>query len=139
MPAQQLRYHEVLVDRERYAAGREVAVGSGGAEAELIGPRYGGRVPLPATCEDPVVLHAEPRPVTVEFHDAPPRAVVSCLDCPGIDPHSNYVLSNLPPMVMQAWATEVTFWVRAEGYRALRKVFVVHPGRNDVSLAMTRR
>jgi len=138
MPAPQLRYHEFQIGSEHHPASGELEVVAG-AEVELVGPRYGGRIEVPGTCAQPVVLHAKPKPATVEFHDAPPRAVVSCIDCPGIDPHANFVVSNLPPMVMRAWATEVTFWVRAEGYEARREAFLLHPGRNDVSLEMVRR
>ena len=136
---QQLRYHAIQAGAERQTASREVAVRAEAGEVELVGPRYSGRVELPAVCELPIVLFANPKPATVEFRGAPPRAAVSCIDCPGIDPHANFVVSSLPPMVVQAWTIEVTFWVRAEGYEALREVFRLHPGRNEVSLRMIPR
>lgn len=139
MPFSLLRHHTVLVGQESREAARSVEVPRVGVEVLLLGPRYSGSSKLPNQCDEPVVLKARPKPAHVKLVDAPPDAVVSCIDCPGIDPHANYLASDLPPMVMKGWAMEVTLWVRASGYEARREVSVLHPGHNDVHMPLTRR
>ncbi len=139
MPVSLLRHHVVVVGRERREAARTVEVARWDGEALLVGPRYTGASTLPNRCEDPVVLQARPKPARVELTHMPPNAVVSCIDCPGIDPHANFLVSNLPPMVMTAWAMEVTFWVRAHGYESRHEVIVLHPGQNSVHVPLVRR
>lgn len=85
------------------------------------------------------MLKARPKPAHVKLTDMPPGTVVSCLDCPGIDSHANFLVSNLPPMVIERWAMEVTLWVRAAGYESRRARIVLHPGQNDVRVALDRR
>lgn len=139
MPASLLRHHTIQVGRERRTAARSVEVPRAGEAALLVGPRYSGASSLPDHCDEPIVLSARPKPARVEWVDMPPGTVVSCVDCAGIDPHANFLLSNLPPMVMKGWAMEVTFHVRARGYEARREVIVLHPGQNVVRISMTQR
>ena len=139
MPISLLRHHSILVGAERREAARSVEIPRLDVEALLVGPRYTGASKLPDRCDAPVVLKAKPKPARVKLTEAPPNTVVSCVDCPGIDPHANFLVSNLPPMVMKGWAMEVTFWVRASGYESRREVAVLHPGQNDVRVPLNPR
>jgi len=139
MPAPQLRHHQVQLGGERRRAASVLQLPRAGNVVELLGPRYSGRVSLPASCSAPVILDALPRPATIELAGAPSNAVVSCSNCPGIDPDANYLSSGLPAVETDAWAIRVVFVVRAAGYLPSRLEVPLHPGANVFDIEMRLR
>lgn len=139
MPQPQLRHHELRVATRILPAASVVEVPDGAAEVLLVGPRYSGQVTLPPGCSRTVVLHARPRPATVEFQDLPPKSVVSCRHCPGIEADANYLPAHLPPMVMLGLWTSVSLWVRAPGFHSVEFTVVLYPGKNVVRIPMKPR
>ncbi len=139
MPLPQLRHHELRAAGRVLPAAGLVEVPEGADEALLLGPRYSGRVRLPRGCGETVVLHAMPRPTSVDFQDLPPKSVVSCSDCPGIDPDANYLPAHLPPMVMPQLRTSVSLWIRAPGFYSVDVTVVLYPGKNVVNIPMQPR
>ncbi|MGH1343994.1 MAG: hypothetical protein ACRBN8_20720 [Nannocystales bacterium] len=139
MPLPQLRHHELRTAGRVLPATGLVELPEDAREVVLTGPRYSGSVTPPAQCKATVVLNATPRPATVEFRDLPPEAVVSCVDCPGIDPDANYLPAHLPSMVMDRLRTSVSLWVRAPGFHSVESTVVLYPGKNIVRISMQRR
>ncbi len=139
MPRPQLRHHGLQVGPRVVRAEVLVDVPTETDEVVLVGPRYAGRVRLPPSCSNTVVLEANPLPATVEFRDLPPKTVLSCDDCPGLDPDTNYLPAHLPPMVMRGLRTVVSLWVRAPGFHSVEFTVVLYPGENVVRVPMQRR
>ena len=139
MPAPVLRHHWVLVGDASVVAARELEVPRDAPIVTLQGPRYRGEARLPERCTEPVTLQARPLPAQIDVHDLPPRAVVSCLHCPGVDPDANYLPKHLPPVVMRGWALRITLRVRAPGFDVADHAVVLHPGENDVAIPMRLR
>lgn len=139
MPSPQLRHHKLRVAGRVLPAAGLVEVPVGAQEVLLVGPRYAGELTLPPGCAETVVLHASPRPARVELQDLPARAVVSCNDCPGVDPDANYLPTHLPPMVMRGLRTTVSLWVRAPGFHSVEFAVILYPGKNVIRIPMRRR
>jgi hypothetical protein len=139
MPVPQLRYHELRVSGRALRAAALVEVPEGTRRVVLVGPRYFGEVELPRVCSETLVLRAKPLPARLELQGLPPRAVVSCRDCPGIEADANFLPWNLPPMVMRELRTSVSLWVRAPGFQSMEFTVLVYPGENVVSVPMRAR
>ncbi len=140
IPAPLLRHHAVQVGAVRVSAAAVVDVpSSAGSVAVLRGLRYEGAVRLPARCDAPVILHAAPRPARLEVSGTPSHAVLSCLNCPGVDAKANFLSDVFPSFIVKDWSTQVTLWIRAPGYDPVFRTMVLHPGPNEVELAMSPR
>lgn len=139
MPLPQLRHHRLASAGRLLPAQDVVELPVGARDVVLVGPRYSGERVLPAHCLETLVLHAKPRPARLEVEDLPPRAVISCHRCPGIDPNANYLPAHLPSMVMDGPAIAVSLWVRAPGFHAVEYDLVLYPGTNVVRIPLQPR
>jgi hypothetical protein len=138
LPVPQMRHHALRVGARRYPVAAVVELDPVATAVELVGPRYAGRTSL-ETCGEGVTLQATPRPAMLQLEELPPKAVLSCRGCPGLDPSDNFLPAHLPPMVMKRWAQQVTLWVRAPGFLPLETSVILHPGKNVFRLDLERR
>lgn len=139
MPVAQLRHHRLRVAGRSLPATGLVDVPVGAREVVLVGPRYAGELKLPPDCGETVVLEATPLPARLKLQGLPPRAVVSCRNCPGIDPEANYLPTHLPPMAMSEPRASVKLWVRAPGFQSVKFATTLYPGENIVHIPMQLR
>lgn len=140
LPVPARAHHELVVSSRRMAlVGERLAIDLDDLDVKvtLVGPRYGGELPLDAgrcTGGRTHVLAARPLPAAIEF-TGPRELVVRCEDGPEALGDKWWLAHELPPIDV-GHGVAMTCEFKSPGYRPGRQRLRVAPGENTVDVEL---